>query len=115
MAGDDGDLRDASIGEVSPKLPTTAEELLVRYADGERTFAGANLRDAILDDADLRDVVLQGADLTGASFRRAALERGDFTKTKGLLPRALAGADLRGVQLPDSLKEFADLARAKGL
>lgn len=65
----------------------TAEELLARYADGERNFAGIeliqsaeepednmfDLRGAILRDINLRGAYLRQADLTGADLTRADL------------------------------------------
>jgi hypothetical protein len=95
-------------------LPT-ADELLQLYANGERQFARAVLRGACFDAAILRDVNLEGADLTGASFRGAMLERAQLTGAVGLLPRQLAGANLRGAQLPSSVGEFTDLKRAQQL
>src|SRR5262245_40257000 len=97
MAGDEGDLRSPQpIDQVAAKSFTSAAELLVRYAAGERDFVGTNLHGGVFDDADLSGVNLQGSDLTEASFRRAVLERADFRDTKGLLPGALAGTNLRG-------------------
>lgn len=65
-------------------------EILKRYAEGKRIFAGANLsganlRDAILDGADLRGANLRVANLRGAILRGAILDGAD-----------LSGANLRG-------------------
>jgi len=69
MAGDDGDLRSPQpIDHAAAKPPTSAKELLARYAAGERDFASTNLR---------------GADLTEARFRRAVFERADFRDATG--------------------------------
>lgn len=70
----------------------TAEELLERYADGERNFAGIELiqSDGVpLDSSiDLEGAVLKGINLRGAYLRQADLRRSDLT-----------GADLFGVSL----------------
>ncbi len=46
----------------------TAEELLRRYAAGERNFAGADLRNCDLRGADLRNCDLRGANLSRANL-----------------------------------------------
>ena len=70
----------------------TAEELLERYADGERNFAGIELiqSDGVpLDSSiDLEGAVLRDINLRGAYLRQADLRRSDLT-----------GADLFGVSL----------------
>src|SRR5437660_10442607 len=100
--------------------PATAEELLARYAAGERAFAGArlskaylqgaqlsgadfseaNFSDANLEEADLRDAILQGANLQRTVLRDVNLENVDLTKANGLLPSQLGGANLCGARLP---------------
>ncbi len=109
--------------------PFDAEELLRRYAAGERVFnearlaaadlhgatlsgvdlVNANLTAANLENADLRDANLQGAILLRATLRNANLENTDLTKTVGLLPAQLAGANLSGVRLPDKFGDFDGL------
>lgn len=42
----------------------TVDELLTRYAAGERDFSGFGLRDIELVDTDLRDINLSSADLS---------------------------------------------------
>ncbi|MGB3637228.1 MAG: pentapeptide repeat-containing protein [Rivularia sp. (in: cyanobacteria)] len=78
----------------------TAEELLERYADGERNFAGIELiqSDGVpLDSSiDLEGAVLRDINLRGAYLRQACLIEADLT-----------GADLFGAYL-----ELADLDRA---
>ena len=109
--------------------PANAEELLARYAAGERAFAGArlskaylqgaqlsgadfsgaNFSDANLEDADLRDAILQGANLQRTALRDVNLENADLTKTAGLLPAQLGGANLCGARLPDRFGDFDGL------
>ncbi len=70
----------------------TAEELLARYADGERNFAGIELiqsEGVPLDSSiDLEGAILRDINLHGAYLRQADLCRADLT-----------GADLFGVSL----------------
>ncbi len=109
--------------------PATAEELLARYAAGERAFAGArlskaylqgaqlsgadfseaNFSDANLEEADLRDAILQGANLQRTVLRDVNLENVDLTKANGLLPAQLGGANLCGARLPDRFGDFDGL------
>ncbi len=53
------------------KPPQSAEELLNRYAQGERDFSGATLVGAKLDGITLVGASLRGANLQGASFSQA--------------------------------------------
>ncbi|MBN3894263.1 MAG: pentapeptide repeat-containing protein [Nostoc sp. NOS(2021)] len=70
----------------------TAEELLARYADGERNFAGIELiqSEGVPQEAsiDLEGAILRDINLRGADLCRADLCRADLT-----------GADLFGVSL----------------
>ena len=52
--------------------PKTAEELLARYAEGERDFIGANLSGANLSGANL-----SGAELRNAKLSKARLSGAD--------------------------------------
>ncbi len=70
------------------KPPQNAEELLERYAAGERDFRGAKLNRANLYDAVLAKSQLNAADLTAADLRGA-----------NLAEAGLYGADLRGARL----------------
>jgi uncharacterized protein YjbI with pentapeptide repeats len=93
--------------------PTNAElsvqDLLARYAAGERRFQGVNLRGAHLGGADLRGADLRGADLTSATLPSAQLSSVDLTEAK-LGSAWLAGAELRGANLTG-----ADLSDASSL
>ncbi|MGD1911888.1 MAG: pentapeptide repeat-containing protein [Rivularia sp. (in: cyanobacteria)] len=78
----------------------TAEELLERYADGERNFAGIELiqSDGVpLDNViNLEGAVLKGINLRGAYLRQADLRRADLT-----------GSDLFGVSLELAELDYA--------
>jgi uncharacterized protein YjbI with pentapeptide repeats len=76
----------------------TPDELLQRYAAGERNFRGVNLSDEILIWADLRGADLRGANLRGANLNWANLSRVN-----------LIGADLRGADLAWANLNNADL------
>ncbi len=52
----------------------TREEILQLYADGERSFPAAQLRNTNLRDADLQDADLEGADLRGANLENTSLK-----------------------------------------
>jgi hypothetical protein len=66
----------------------SGEELLRRYATGERDFSGIDLRRADLSEADLRGINLSGADLSGADLRESNLRFANFQ-----------GANLEGAYL----------------
>ena len=61
----------------------------------------ADLRDACLVRADLEDACLVGANLEAANLEGACLET-----AMGLVPRQIAGANLRDALLPPQLMEF---------
>ena len=61
----------------------------------------ADLRDACLVRSDLQDACLVGANLEGANLEDAWLET-----AMGLVPRQIAGANLRDASLPASFLEF---------
>jgi hypothetical protein len=83
----------------SRKQSMKAEELLRRYAAGERDFTGFNLRDVNLSgsnptedifiyDVDLSDINLSGSDLTNAILAGANLTGANFSNAN------LSGSDL---------------------
>lgn len=103
--------------------PSTAEELLERYGEGERDFAeaelrnarlsgarlaGVNLSDAVLVGADLSHADLTGADLSGAIIQRARFMGADLTRAN--LNRTYhQGADFSGAIISQArLGRFAD-------
>lgn len=66
----------------------------------------ADLRDASLVRADLEDACLVGANLEAANLEGASLET-----AMGLVPRQIAGANLRDALLPPQIMEFDAAAR----
>lgn len=72
-------------------------------------LSGADLYGANLRSADLQDVNFSGADLFQADLRESNLQGADLSTAKGgLLSRQLAGSDLTGAKLPDSLAKLYD-------
>ena len=88
----------------------------LRYADLQE----ANLKAADLLLADLRDTCLARTNLeetclVGANLEGANMEGAELASAMGLVPRQLAGANLRDATLPAQILEFpglADFARA---
>ena len=64
-----------------------AEEVLRRYADGERDFRGANLCGANFKGQDLSGADLSGADIRSANFSNATLRGVNFTEAQAGLRR----------------------------
>ena len=92
--------------EQNHTIITSADELLRRYAAGERDFRGADLTEATLTEAtlrgaDLTEATLRGADLTEATLTGADLYRADLT-----------GADLTEADLTEATLTGAGLYRA---
>ena len=77
------------------------EELLRRYAAGERDFSKTSLRGIFLDKTDLRNINLSGADLSGADFSGVNLSGAD-----------LSGANLRGARLCEVIFAEVNLSGA---
>lgn len=101
-----------SVGEwVSQKM--SADELLKRYAAGERDFRGVNLSDEILIWADLSGANLRGANLRGANLNWANLSGVDLRAADlseaDLAWANLNNADLRGANLNNAGFSGADL------
>lgn len=101
--------------------PISAEELLHRYAAGERGFSnmdllGANLggiclRDAYLDGTYLDGAKLTRADLRGSNLRRSTLRDTDL-RNSNLHLADLVGTDLRRADLRGSNLRSVDLSIA---
>jgi uncharacterized protein YjbI with pentapeptide repeats len=91
----------------------------LRYAD----LQDANLSGADLLLADLRDACLVRTDfeescLVGANLEGANLEGASLDSAMGLLPRQLAGANLRAASIPAQIQEFpamAEFVRGSGM
>lgn len=93
-----------------------ADELIERYAHGERDFRGIMLRDAELAETSLSHADLRDADLTGVNLCSADLTLAEFTHAT-LLGANLEGADLRRANLrwallSESVLRAADLSWA---
>lgn len=126
----------------NPKVPTSAkrrhllqqlrslkippDELLNRYAEGERDFYGVNLSEQILSQVDLcgadlseaklTKTVLDGANLTRVNFSRADLSGATLRRAEliwaNLRKANLRGANLRGADLTGADLSGADLSGA---
>jgi uncharacterized protein YjbI with pentapeptide repeats len=94
----------------------TAEELLRRYAAGERNFAGARLSNSCLREADLRNCDLRGADLSGADLRRTDLrgvKLNGYRNNEGIwIYSNLSNANLSGANLEYAILNAANLSDA---
>jgi glutathione S-transferase len=89
----------------------SANELLQRYAAGERDFeevrlSGADLQGAILHGIDLSEAILSNANLSRADLRGADLSWADLSGAN------LQGADLRGAILTRSDLSRSNLSRS---
>lgn len=85
-------------------------------ADFQRAvMPDANLSQADFDGADLQGASLHGCNLQGTSLRQANLQHVDFTGSRGLLCRQLAGADLAGARLPDNVNLLSGLPVIRAL
>lgn len=82
-------------------IKMTAEELLQRYAAGQRDFQGVNLSEEILSWADLT-----GANLSGANLRGVILNWANLSQVQ------LRGANLSNSDLNWANLEQADLTGA---
>ncbi|MEH2144242.1 pentapeptide repeat-containing protein [Nostoc sp.] len=77
-------------------MSITAEELLQRYAAGERDFAGVSLRKIVLVNANLRGINLPNADLRFANLIAVKLTDANLSQVN------FTGADLTGARLDRS-------------
>jgi hypothetical protein len=87
----------------------TPEELLARYAAGERDFSGVNLIGVNLEEICLEEVNLQGANLSGTFFFRSNLRGAIFTNAN------LERADLNMTVLDETDFRGANLRSCKTL
>lgn len=90
---DAGDNRAAEDTGVSTLTRLSAEELLARYAAGERDFSSFNLQKVSLVGADLRGTIFHQSDLRGADLSSADL-RGSSLSGAALCRTRFDGADL---------------------
>src|SRR6476469_336815 len=88
----------------------TVEELLKKYAAGERNFAGINLTEANLSGVNLSGANLKGANLSVANLSGANLSKTNLTGAKLNIAR-LSGAHLGGANLTDADLNVAYLVR----
>lgn len=103
-------------------LTMNTEELLQRYAAGERDFSGiviwdanlvkANLRGINLSHADLSGACLIAADLSEANLDQIRLEGSDLTSAI-LRQSSLKGAGLEGCQLVNTNCREVNMTEAK--
>src|SRR5919199_1218678 len=94
----------------------TVEELLKKYAAGERNFAGINLTEANLSGVNLSGANLKGANLSVANLSGANLSKTNLTGAKLNIAR-LSGANLcrvnlSGATLTEATLRGANLAQA---
>jgi uncharacterized protein YjbI with pentapeptide repeats len=98
------------------------QELIRRYRQGGRNFAGADLSLADLEGADLRGVDLSRASLVGANLRRTNLFQANLAganlvqanlEETGLFQADLQGADLSQANLRRAFLKQADLSGAR--
>ena len=76
----------------------TAEELLKRYAAGERDFTGVDLNEVNLSGTDLSDINLTNANLIDANLTETSLSNANLTDVS-LTNAILSGTSLAGVNL----------------
>ena len=97
-----------------------AEELLKRYAAGERNFAGVrflygSVAGSTFCEVDLRDIILSGAYLAHLQFRETDLSGakmvGAYLVGSSLYMADLSGADLTGANLTKAILADADMTR----
>ena len=74
---------DRQRGEATVK----AQEVLRRYAAGDRNFCNANLQGANFKGQDLSGADFSGADIRSANFADARLRRANFAKAQAGLQR----------------------------
>ncbi len=79
----------------------TAEELLERYAAGERDFSGANLYGAELTGANLTGANLTGANLNGANLTDANLTDANLSEAS-LGDTKFVGCIFHGTELSNA-------------
>lgn len=89
----------------------TTDQILRRYAIGERNFVNANLRCAVLASVKLSEINLSYASLSWADLSQANLSKADLTAAD-LSQANLSGADLSKAYLMRTNLSGADLQQA---
>ena len=79
----------------------TVEELLQRYATGQRDFSGVDLSETHLEEVCLEEINLEGANLKGTLFFRSNLRRAIFRN-----------ANLEGAEISMTLLDKTDFRGA---
>ncbi|MBW4579343.1 MAG: pentapeptide repeat-containing protein [Tildeniella nuda ZEHNDER 1965/U140] len=87
------------------------EDVLKRYAAGERTFAGINLNEANLSGADLSHADFSGGNLSVANLSGANLSETNLSRAK-LNVAKLSGANLTNANLSEAILNVANLTLA---
>jgi Pentapeptide repeats (8 copies) len=104
------------VEEETQAVSFSAEELLARYAQGERDFRHLDLQGLCLRGAELRGIHLVKCDLVGVDLTDAILNDCNLRKSalqKAILCGAnLSGSDLRGADFSDADLSGADLTNA---
>lgn len=77
-----------------------ANQVIERYANGERDFRLQNLKNLSFIHANLSGADFTGADLSGADLSDSDLNHANFNWTN-LKGANLSGANLRGAKMPD--------------
>ncbi|MBW4532885.1 MAG: pentapeptide repeat-containing protein [Pleurocapsa minor HA4230-MV1] len=92
------------------------EELLKRYAAGERDFTGVDLSGANLMEVALEDIIFENAILRGTKFKWSLLDRAIFRNANlenaNFMLAHLEGADFRGANLRNCIIVETTLIRA---
>lgn len=88
-----------------------AEDVLTKYAVGERAFAGINLNEANLSGADLSRADFSAANLSVANLSGANLSQTNLSKAK-LNVAKLSGANLTNANLREAILNVANLTLA---
>lgn len=78
-------------------------------------LSGVHLRDANLEGADLTEAKLHDAQLLRTNLRNADLQDADLATAKCLMSSQLAGSNVSGAKLPESIGKFEGLGQVKQL
>ena len=90
----------------------TAEELLERYATGERDFKGVDLSGVDLKDAELRGINLSQANLSGTDLSGADLSGYGFQQNTHPISSDLTDSVLINANLSWANLKFVDFSRS---